>query len=156
MSSGIPEFDLDQSLGYQVNRLALSYARALALRLARYDISVAQWAVLVVLWEDDGLSQRALSKQVAIDEATMARTVVRMERDGLVRRVRNRDDRRQVNVFVTDHATSLREKLIPCAIEVNQLATEPLSDLERQLALDLMRRMRGALDSRGQGTETEQ
>jgi len=140
-------FVIEESLGYLVNKLARAFAQALGLRLAQHQVTVAQWAVLMFLWAEDGPTQRTLSRHVAIDEATMARTIDRMERDGLVRRVRNGRDRRQLNIFLTPWATDLRDTLVPLAMDVNALATATLSASERHLAESLIHRMVAALDS---------
>ncbi len=140
-------FVIEESLGYLVNKLARAFAQTLGLRLAEHQVTVAQWAVLIFLWAEDGPTQRTLSRHVAIDEATMARTIDRMERDGLVRRVRNSRDRRQVNIFLTPRAADLRDALVPLALDVNASATATLSASERQLAESLMRRMVSALAS---------
>ncbi len=139
-------FVIEDSFGYLVNRLARAYAQALADRLARHEISIAQWAVLLFLWAEDGPSQRSLSRSVAIDEATMARTLDRMERDGLVQRRRNRVDRRQQNVYMTGRAAGLRDVLVPHAIEVNALATASLSASDQDQAERLIRTMIASLD----------
>ena len=140
-------FVIEESLGYLVNKLARAFSQALGVRLAQHGITVAQWAVLMFLWADDGPTQRVLSRYVAIDEATMARTLDRMERDGLVRRVRNGRDRRQVNIFLAPRAADLRDSLVPLALDVNESATATLSTGERNLAESLMRRMVSALAS---------
>ncbi len=140
-------FVIEESLGYLVNKLARAFAQALGLRLAQHQVTVAQWAVLMFLWAEDGPTQRTLSRHVAIEEATMARTIDRMERDGLVRRVRNSGDRRQLNIFLTPRAIGLRDALVPLAMDVNASATATLSAAERDLAESLMRRMVSALAS---------
>lgn len=140
-------FVIEESLGYLVNRLARSLTRALSTRLAPHGVSVAQWAVLIFLWADDGPTQRALSRHVAIDEATMARTLDRMERDGLVRRSRNPRDRRQINVHLTDQARGLCDALVPAAAVVNEMATAQLTEAEREQVSDLLRRMIASLDT---------
>ncbi len=140
-------FVIEESLGYLVNKLARAFAQALGLRLAQHQVTVAQWAVLMFLWAEDGPTQRTLSRHVAIDEATMARTIDRMERDGLVRRARNSRDRRQLNIFLTPRATDLRDSLVPLAMDVNASATATLSAAERDLAERLIHRMVSALAS---------
>ncbi len=140
-------FVIEESLGYLVNKLARAFAQALGLRLAQHQVTVAQWAVLMFLWAEDGPTQRTLSRHVAIDEATMARTIDRMERDGLVRRARNSRDRRQLNIFLTPRATDLRDSLVPLAMDVNASATATLSAAERDLAESLIHQMVSALAS---------
>src|SRR3954470_20484288 len=89
-------FVIEQSLGYLMNFVAKLFARAHAACLEQHGVTIGQWAVLMFLWTKDGVTQTELSRQVAIEDATMVRTIDRMERDGLVRRVRNTHDRRQL------------------------------------------------------------
>lgn len=124
-------FVIEDSTGHLVALAARLFGRALQLRIAEHGVSVGQWPLLLILWDEDGLTQRELSRRVHIEEPTTARTLERMERDGLVRRVRNQQDRRQINVFVTEHAAQLRDELIPCAQEVNALATHGLSEQDK-------------------------
>lgn len=145
-SEGEP-FVIEESIGYLVNYLAKAFSRALAERLATHGAHLGQWGVLMFLWARDGQSQRELSRQVAIEDATMVRTIDRMERDGLVRRVRDARDRRRINIFLTDKGLDLRDKLIPCAIAGNEVATQPFTAAEKQQLSDLLRRMIEALES---------
>src|SRR5918995_7450720 len=85
-------FVIEQSLGYLVNALARAFTRALADRIRPHGVTPAQWAVLLVLWAEDGPTQTVLSRRVAIETPTMVRTLDRMERDGLVERRRDPRD----------------------------------------------------------------
>ena len=87
-------FIIEESFGYLVNYLAKLFTQLLTTSLAPHGVYPGQWGVLMFLWVQDGQTQRELSRQVAIDEASMVRSIDRMERDGLVRRVRNEHDRR--------------------------------------------------------------
>lgn len=140
-------FVIEESMGYLVNYLSRTFAHALAERLATQGASLGQWAVLMFLWARDGQSQGELSRRVAIEDATMVRTIDRMERDGLVQRVRNTRDRRRIDIFLTDKGRSLRDSLVPCAIAVNEAATQPFTDAEKQQLSDLLRRMIESLES---------
>ena len=140
-------FVVEESVGYLVNRTAKAFARALAERLAAHETHLGQWAVLVFLWSRDGQSQGELSRRLLIEDATMVRTIDRMERDGLVRRVRDARDRRRVNVFLTDKGRALRDPLVPCAVATNEAATRALTGAELEQAKDLLRRMMEALES---------
>lgn len=148
-------FVIEESVGYLVNKVARSFARELSRRIALQDVSIAQWAVLLFLWAEDGVNQRALSRQVAIDEATMARTIDRAERDGLVRRARNRDDRRQINIFLTERGQRLQDALVPSAVEVNDIALSQLSGAEQDMLRSFMTRMIASLDAHGQDQKVE-
>lgn len=144
---GDEPFVIEESVGYLVTRLARAFARELAGRLAAHGVSVGQWAVLMFLWARDGQSQGDLSRGVAIEDATMVRTIDRMERDGLVRRERNASDRRRINIFLTDRGRSLRDSLVPCTIASNEAATRTFTDAEKRQLGELLRQMIGSLES---------
>ena len=150
-------FVIGESVGYLVNFLAKAMARELAGRLAARGASLGQWGVLMFLWAQDGRSQGKLARLVAIEDATMVRTVDRMERDGLVRRERDAQDRRRVNLFLTEEGRGLRDPLVPYAVATNESATRALTGAEQEQAKDLMRRMISALDAapmvRGKGED---
>jgi DNA-binding MarR family transcriptional regulator len=140
-------FVIEESLGYLVNYMAKLFARAHAACLEQHGAALGQWAVLMFLWAEDGLSQTELSRRVAIDDATMVRTIDRMERDGLVQRVRNSQDRRQLNIFLTETGRSLRDVLIPCALAVNAVSLQGFTEEERSQLFDFVRRLIESLES---------
>ncbi len=139
-------FVIEESLGYIVNYAARAFAREISQRIAAHGASRGQWSVLMFLWAQEGQTQRELSRQVAIEDATMVRTIDRMERDGLVRRERNPQDRRQIKIFLTEKGWALRDTLVPEAIAGNQSALRGLSEDEQRQLLDLLRRVIGALE----------
>lgn len=132
-------FVLAESLGYLVNRLARAMARELAGELRPHGVAIGQWAVLLILWTRDGLSQAELARRVAIEPPTMVRTIDRMIRDGLVTQVKDPRDGRAVVIHLTDRGRALRDELIPLAAEVNRRALGSLDVGERATLLRLLR-----------------
>ena len=68
----------EQSAGYLVNHLGRQFAVLLANRLKPLGLAPAQHAVLLALWQEDGLSQRELVNILEIRQATAANTLDRM------------------------------------------------------------------------------
>ena len=124
-------FVIEDSTGHLIALSARLFARALQERVLPQGVTVGQWSLLLHLWDEDGLNQKTLSRRVQIEEPTTARTLDRMERDGLVRRVRDTGDRRRINIFLTERGSQLRDELVPCAQEVNALATHGLSNQDK-------------------------
>lgn len=135
-----------ESLGYQVNQLARLLAHALAARIAPYGVVPGQFAQLLALFEQDGLTQRELCDRVRIEQATMANTLQRMQRDGLVRVVPDPDDRRRVRVYLTDQARAIEDDLVAAARAQNAATTAGLTDAEVTQYLDLTARLIGNLE----------
>ena len=139
-------FIIEESLGYLVNYLAKLFSQIHTACLASHGIYLGQWGVLMFLWVQDGQTQRELSRQVAIDDASMVHSIDRMERDGLVRRVRNEHDRRQINIFLTEKGRALRDQLIPCALAGNAVATQGFTEAEQHQVSALLHRMIASLE----------
>jgi DNA-binding MarR family transcriptional regulator len=138
---GPPEFVIEESLGYLVNRVARSMANQLAEELRPAGVGIGQWAVLLFLWARDGVSQAELSRVVAIEPPTMVRTIDRMVRDGLVTRAPDPDDGRVSRIYLTDRGRSLRDELVPKAVAVNAANLARLTATERRT----LRRLLGKL-----------
>lgn len=145
VESAVGDFVLSESFGYLINRLARAMARELARELRPHRVAIGQWAVLLILWTRDGLSQAELSRRVAIEPPTMVRTIDRMVRDGLVTQVRDPSDARAVRIHLTDRGKALQGDLIPLAADVNRRALGGLGASERATLLRLLRRVLGEL-----------
>jgi len=116
----------DTSLGYQVNHLARLLAQALRDQIEPLGVVPGQFAQLLALYETDGLTQTELCARVRIEQPTMANTLARMERDGLINRTPDPTDGRRSRITLTRRARQLRTKLVAAARTVNATATAGL------------------------------
>jgi DNA-binding MarR family transcriptional regulator len=140
---GTQDFVIEDSLGYQVNRVARMMANQLAEELRPLGIGIGQWAVLLILWAQDGMTQADLSRVVAIEPPTMVRTIDRMVRDGLVTRTSDPADRRITRIYLTEGGLSLRDELVPRAVAVNTATLARLNPAERTTLRRLLRKVQG-------------
>ncbi|HEY9163301.1 MAG TPA: MarR family transcriptional regulator [Magnetovibrio sp.] len=131
----------DNSIGYLITQAQRLLHKGLGLKLQQHGVSVAQWSVLVVLWEVDGMTQKELSDRVTVETATLSRTIDRMERDGLVKRMRSATDRRQVHVFLTKHGAGLWRELVPEAENMLTQAMLGISEGEEQTLRLLLKKV---------------
>lgn len=124
---------LPESLGYRVNHLARALSRALGARIAPLGVVPGQFAQLLALYERDGLTQAELCALLQVEQPTMAKTLGRMERDGLVVRVPDPEDGRRWLVLLTARAVAIADQLVDAARDGNAAALRGL-DQERVTA----------------------
>ncbi len=108
-----------ESFGYMVNYLARLYARAMGREMARHGVQVGYVPVLLALWDAEGQTQSELAIRARIEQPTMAATLTRMERDGLIHRKRDLHDRRATRITLTAKAHRLREPLTVAGRTIN-------------------------------------
>jgi len=73
-------------------------------------LTYAQYLVLVVLSETDGVSVRQLGERLSLDSATLTPLLKRLETQGAIERHRDADDERVVRVHLTKQGRALRAK----------------------------------------------
>ncbi|CTQ33831.1 MarR family winged helix-turn-helix transcriptional regulator [Jannaschia rubra] len=134
------EFLKDGSAGYLINHLARVFARGLTTRIKPLGLTTGTFPTLLELWETDGLTQKDLVTRLDIEQATMANTLSRMERDGMILRRRDPADGRSQRVFLTERARALREPAIAAAQAENEAALAGLTLEERDQLVALMRK----------------
>lgn len=139
--------DRADSLGYVINHLARLMEQALRDRIAEYGVVPGQFAQLLALYEEEGISQLRLCEKVRIDQSTMAHTLKRMERDGLIERIADPRDGRRSLIYLTDRSRALRTALTAAAREVNDLATTGFPDVDGDEFLRMARQSIGNLEA---------
>jgi DNA-binding MarR family transcriptional regulator len=78
--------------------------------LAKLGLTYPQYLVLLVLWEEDGLSVKALGQRLYLDSGTLTPLLKRLEEAGLVRRARATHDERVVEVSLTAEGKRLKKR----------------------------------------------
>lgn len=114
------------ALGYQIGLLSRLFDRALERHLSEFHVLPGQFPALVMLYEQDGLTQAELCKRIQVEQPTMANTLNRMERDGLIKRVPDPEDKRRARVHLTDRAKEFQTALMDQARDVPNQALEGL------------------------------
>ena len=131
--------DRSESATWLASQLARGFTRALQTRAAKLGFSPGQFPILIELWEEEGLTQRQLLDRVDVEQATIANTLARMERDGLIeRRVHPRDKRAQ-QIFLTDKARGMREEALAAADEAEQAVFHGFRRFEKELLKEYIR-----------------
>lgn len=137
-----PDAPLSSSLGYQVretHRLLETYMQQC---LVKHDIQIGMWYVLRVLWMEDGISQREISRRIGISEPTTLEQLRRMANRRLVRRVKAKGDRRKNLIYLTNDGKELREVLLAYLSELNEIAVGDIPDENMNTLVDALTTVR--------------
>lgn len=106
--------NVGKNLCYKLQYLARLLITDLNKEMKPYGVTQGQLPVLCCLWEDGGQTQSELCEKIQVEQPTMANTLRRMERDGLVKRTACDQDKRQSRIYLTEQTrpsvTALQEK----------------------------------------------
>ena len=100
------------------------------------DLTPRQFAVLVSVSQNEGLSQTDLVKRTGIDRSTLADIVRRMLKKGLLQRRRTKDDARAYAVKLTEEGRAALNNAEPTVERVDRRVLDVLPETERQRFLN--------------------
>lgn len=115
----------------------LHHARVHA-RLEGMSLYPGQPGVLFLLWERNGRSQSELAELLRIKPATLAKTVMRMEKSGFITRSPAPDDQRISLVFLTELGVEVQKKVEQTFLDMDQELTQGFNAEERLLLRRLL------------------
>src|SRR5438874_2316484 len=101
---------LGNQLCFAVYSTAHAFNRFYKPLLDRLGLTYPQYLVMLVLWEEDGMSVKAIGERLFLDSGTLTPLLKRLEAAGLVKRTRSSEDERQVIVALTAQGEALKEK----------------------------------------------
>jgi DNA-binding MarR family transcriptional regulator len=131
---------LDDSLDFLIRDTRRVLLKCIEQRLAQHGIPLGAWFPLRILYEEDGITQRELSKKLGYLDAAAGAIVEVMEKLKLVRRKRNTEDRRKINVFLTPLGKRMGEQTIEHMEEINAQIERGFSKRDAETLRSLLRR----------------
>jgi len=130
-------------LGRLIARSRRLLFSAAARQLEAHGESMLVWQALNRLRHEGPLTQCQLAFQTAQHPAGISRLLDALEREGLVKRERDREDRRKLRVQLTARALARLEEIDPHVNEAANQVLAPLSAAEQRTLRGLLRKLVG-------------
>jgi DNA-binding MarR family transcriptional regulator len=144
-------FDRENSAGYLTNWAARLLARAIERKLKPLGLSSGHLPVYFALAGGKTLTQKELAAHAGIEQPTMAATLARMERDGLIVRTPDPKDRRASLVKLSPVAEGKAAAVLHAVHETNAEALSGLSEAERDQFMSALRTIIASLTAKLNG-----
>lgn len=143
------ELPVKQTLCYKLNYLSRVLMMQLNEETKPHGVTQGQLPVLCCLSEKEGQTQAELCEQIQVEQPTMANTLRRMERDGLIYRTACDQDKRQSRIFLT-------EQTLPTVDTLLQKRDEVVSRMTRHMSPDDLANFHRLLDLSMQALKNSQ
>lgn len=103
---------LDNQLCFSLYSASRAIIKAYKPLLDRLGVTYTQYLVLLVLWEEDGITLNQLGAKLILDSGTLTPLLKKMESAKLLTRKRSSKDERQINILLTSKGKKLKEKAL--------------------------------------------
>lgn len=141
--------NIGNSLGYIMVNVSWQMKETLRkLFLAKgYDVTSDQFAVLLRLWQQDGISQLELCQKTCKNKSNLTRILDSMEKRGLLFRQLSKQDRRSYNICLTEKGTGLKDGMISIALEFQTSILNGINKEEEKVLLKVLDNIKQNLDN---------
>jgi DNA-binding MarR family transcriptional regulator len=134
------QLKLDVLLCFSAYSLSHAFSRFYRPMLDRLGLTYPQFVVMMVLWENGRITMKALSDLVMLESNTLTPLLKKLEAAGLVKRMRNKDDERVLDVEITEAGLALKADGQLAAVELALASGEDLDGvIEMQQRMARMR-----------------
>jgi DNA-binding MarR family transcriptional regulator len=125
---------LDNQLCFRLYYISRKMTKAYQPLLKKYDLTYPQYIVMLAMFEDRKIDFKALSFKVNLAEGTLTPIIKRLEKMGYLKKEKNEDDQRKIDVILTKKGQNLNERIVDVPVG---LAKRLQLSLERYQALVL-------------------
>ena len=136
-------YDFENSIGFIVNQAAKAFVKALDAELRRkVGVTVGQWKVMVMLANQNGLTQKEIAEKLALEGPTLIPILDKMEKEELVIRKVDPNDRRNNRIYRTEKADTLWDSMIECGLKIREVSIKDIPDENVKIMKDALEKMR--------------
>jgi MarR family 2-MHQ and catechol resistance regulon transcriptional repressor len=122
-------------------RCYATFSRAVAVKVAEYGLTTAQFGILEALHHLGPLSLGELAEKLLVTGGNVTYVMDRLEEQGLVRRDRSGEDRRVVLARLTDEGQKVISGVFPGHADFILELTEPLELDEKEVLRALLKKL---------------
>src|SRR5258706_9611600 len=134
-------FQPRDGIGALIGRTRKTMIQKIDAELEPLDVSAAQWIVVLLVGEKAASSATGLCELLTYDPGAMTRLIDRLESKGVLQRVRLPDDRRTIQLELTDSGKALYPKILAAMVDVSNRLLRGFSRSEVTQLEGYLRRM---------------
>jgi len=122
----------DYPVSFAIFALARNNRARVAQMLSEIGLFPGQEVILMKLAEKDGEPQKAICESIGLDHSTVAKSLLRLERGGLIARQKCREDARISKVYLTDKGRQVTHAIANIWSELEHETCAELTPAERE------------------------
>ena len=130
---------VEDCISFLIGKAGQQIARRAREKLAAHGVTPTQYAVLKVLWEQDGQSGAGLGARLLVDSATVTGVADRLQAAGLLERRPHGGDRRVHSLCLTGQGRALQAPLDAAMDSLNDEVAREMGEEAQALRAALRR-----------------
>lgn len=109
--------------------------------LEEFNIGWGHFAILMALYNQEGRSQDSLAQSRGFDKTMITKSILRLEKEGLVYREIDEEDKRIKRLYLTEKGKTLKPELQKVGLKLNELLLQNFDKEEISIAVETVRKI---------------
>ncbi|XTR38700.1 MarR family winged helix-turn-helix transcriptional regulator [Paraclostridium tenue] len=126
--------------------LRKNYANFVNKSLSNSDITLSEFAYLKEVINCDGIAQDELIRNLSIDKAAATRIAQSLEKKEIIKRVRNENNKRFFNVFLTDEGHKYTEFIKQTLNDFYEVIASEVSSSDMKTFMTIFKKINGSFE----------
>lgn len=135
------EYNLDNSIGYNLSITALMIRGEFYKRIADFGIAPEQYGILYFIDSHPGMTQSEIAQAIYKNKTTITRSTDALVKKGLLTKEWSREDRRRQNIKITEDGLRVLEAAKPIADRLNDELHNSITVSEAQMLLSILKKV---------------
>ena len=138
---------LDQNIIFLCAEFSHRFGQVLSAAFKDHGITVTteQFSILVVLWYQDGISQKEIGEQLNRDKTTVTRVLMNMKKNKLIKQVTDAGDNRSNLVYLTAKGKEVQKKGVQVSGQLYQQVLKDVPAVQLTAGIGVLQKMLAAL-----------
>lgn len=139
--------DSHRGAGFLLTDTARLLRKLIDRRLQPLGLSRAQWSILAILSNHEGLSQSQISSELEVEKSTAGRLIDQVEKSGWIERRPIPGDRRLWSIHLTDRARELLVEVERVILHSREEMLHGLSAEQQEFLTDILQTVKSNLSA---------
>ncbi|MGH1350463.1 MAG: MarR family winged helix-turn-helix transcriptional regulator [Methyloligellaceae bacterium] len=126
-----PLLTIDNQLCFAIYSTSLAYTKVYKPILEPLNLTYPQYLVMLVLWEEDNITVKAIGEKLFLDSGTLTPLLKRLETTGYLTRQRDKTDERKVLIKLTSEGAAISTKAMGIAKSIGCITEQNLEEVTR-------------------------
>jgi DNA-binding MarR family transcriptional regulator len=133
---------INEPIGKWIAKLYKHHDQFVDERLESYNLNHSEANLLFYLYKDgDGISQQNLKENLAVDKATVSRSVSTLLKKGYLKKESSPDDKRVNLIFITPKAEEIESIIDDIYQEWFNIFDDEISDKDQKKVIETLKKM---------------
>lgn len=142
------KFSFSDYISILIHQTDLTLTNGIKAKLSPLNLAPEQNLILMLLWEQDGLSQNEIAKGLNKDKTNIARMINSLEKKGFIRRQCSKTDARSFHINLTENGKQLSKMVYPIIEEFNRIVRSGIMQEELETVEKVLMKIRQNVEAK--------